>query len=100
MQADVVETSRIKTGDGQAALFFAVWALTTKFALALAVGIAFPLLGYLGLDAADPSQNTPQSLLALSLLYAGLPVLLKIAAIALMWRYPLDEAELDRLRRA
>jgi GPH family glycoside/pentoside/hexuronide:cation symporter len=34
----------------------------------------------------------------LGLLYAGLPVLLKPAAIALMWNFPLDTAAQKRVR--
>jgi Na+/melibiose symporter-like transporter len=38
--------------------------------------------------------------MTLALLYAAVPVALKLAAIALMWRFPLDAAEQARLRAA
>ena len=37
-------------------------------------------------------------LMALAVLYAAVPVALKLAAIVLMWRFPLDAAEQARLR--
>jgi GPH family glycoside/pentoside/hexuronide:cation symporter len=99
MQADAIEAGEIATGDGQAALCFALWGLATKISLALAVGIAFPLLGLAGLDAEVAAGSvSPLALGLLSLLYAGAPVALKIAAIALIRGYRLDEAEMARLR--
>lgn len=99
MQADVIETNRLNTGDSQAALFFAAWALVTKLALALAVGLAFPLLAVFGFDAVNPGLSTPKSLWALSALYAGLPVVLKLVAIGLMWNFSLNEKVLENLRQ-
>jgi glycoside/pentoside/hexuronide:cation symporter, GPH family len=89
IQADVIELDTAATGQERAGLFLGLWALATKLALAGAVGVAFPLLAYAGFDPA--SVNKPESgLLALSLLYAGAPVLLKLVAIALVWNFPLD----------
>lgn len=98
MQADVIETDRIQSGESRAALFFAGWALVSKLALALSVGLAFPLLGAAGLDAAEAANSSPSSLLLLALLYAAAPVALKLVAIAMMWNFPLGRAELERLR--
>jgi len=98
MQADVIETDRIASGESRSALFFAGWALVSKLALAFAVGFAFPLLNAFGLDAADAAASTPQSLAALSFLYALVPVALKLAAIGMMWNFDLGRAELERLR--
>ncbi len=57
--------------------------------LALAVGIAFPLLAWAGFDPAN-GQKTESGLAMLAFLYAGLPVALKLAATALVWGFPID----------
>jgi GPH family glycoside/pentoside/hexuronide:cation symporter len=98
MQADVIESDRLASGASRSAFFFAAWSLASKLALALAVGLAFPVLQGFGLDAADPAKSTPSSLIVLAMLYAAAPVALKLAAIALMWNFRLDEAALSRLR--
>jgi hypothetical protein len=50
--------------------------------VALAVGIAFPLLDLAGFDAGGANGSGP--LLALALLYGGLPVVLKLMAVPLL----------------
>ncbi len=98
IQADVVDVDTAAGGGRRTGLYFAFWGMATKLALALAVGTAFPLLEVAGFDATT-AANTPSALLTLALLYAGRPVVFKIGAIALMWRFPLDEAAQGDLRR-
>ena len=98
IQADVVDVDTAAGGGRRTGLYFAFWGMATKLALALAVGTAFPLLEAAGFDA-TATANTPSALLTLALLYAGAPVVFKIGAIALMWRFPLDEAAQSDLRR-
>ncbi|GAB4362021.1 MAG: MFS transporter [Methylohalobius crimeensis] len=98
IQADVVDVDTARGGGGRAGLLFGIWGMATKLALALAVGIAFPLLGLAGYDPALPTQPT-SALTALGFLYAGLPVLLKLPCIYIAWRFPLDEhAQFDLQR--
>lgn len=97
IQADVIDVDTAASGEQRSGLYFALWALASKAALALAVGIAFPVLALSGFDPAA-KLRTPQGLFMLALLYAGLPVLLKLAATALIWRFPVDQAEQARLR--
>jgi Na+/melibiose symporter-like transporter len=96
IQADVVDVDRARGGGERAGLFFGIWGMATKLALALAVGLAFPLLALAGFD---PDAAAPGSLWALSLLYGALPVAFKLAAVALVWRFPLDRAALQSLQR-
>ena len=77
-------------------LYFATWGLATKLALALAVGVAFPLLGWAGFDPGAGLRST--GLATLGFLYAGLPIVLKLAAIAMMWNFPLDVVAQATLR--
>lgn len=97
IQADVIDVDTAASGDQRSGLYLAAWGLATKLALAAAVGIAFPLLSLAGFDPASGAK-TEGGLTALAWLYGGLPVALKLAAIALMWRFPLDEASQAALR--
>lgn len=100
MQADVIDADTAVTGEQRSGLYFAAWSLATKLALALGVGLAFPLLEMAGFDAAPGAVNDAAALSALSVVYAWLPVAFKLAAIGLMWNFPIDAAEQARLRRA
>ena len=87
MQADVVDLDTAESGDQRTGLYFALWGMVTKLALALAVGIAFPLLDLAGF--ADGEANAPVALWTLIGLYSLAPVIFKAIAIVLMWRYPI-----------
>lgn len=97
IQADVVDVDTAASGEQRSGFYFALWALAQKAALALAVGIAFPLLSLAGFEPAS-RQTSPGALAMLAFLYAGLPVALKLAATALVWRFPVDGVEQARLR--
>lgn len=98
IQADVVDIDTLASGEQRAGMYFAVWGFATKLALASAAGIAFPLLALAGFDPNGLSSNE-SGLDMLGFLYCGLPVLLKVAAIAVMWNFPVDAATQDALRR-
>jgi Na+/melibiose symporter-like transporter len=89
MQADIVDLDTLESGARRAGLYFALWGMATKLALAIAVGIAFPLLDLAGFDPARTANGGP-ALTALGLLYAIVPVAIKLGATALVWNYPLD----------
>jgi GPH family glycoside/pentoside/hexuronide:cation symporter len=101
MQADVVDVDTAQGGAARTGVYFALWGMATKLSLALAVGIAFPLLDWAGLDpTAGAAGNDPagSGSIALGLLYGALPIAFKVAAIVVMWRHPLDEAAQEALR--
>ena len=87
IQADLVDRDTARGGGQRTGLFFGLWGMATKLALALAVGLAFPLLSLSGFDA---SANKPDGLLALALLYGLAPIPFKLAAVWLMWSFPVD----------
>lgn len=106
IQADVVDLDTVASGRQRAGLMFALQQMVGKLAIALAYGIGYPLLWVIGFDAAaDPARaggaggNAPATLTALALMYALLPVLFKLAAIALLWRFPIDADRQAALRR-
>lgn len=76
--AETVHDEAAQTQNSQAGFYVSLWALCGKLGLALAVGVAFPLLSLAGHGSLADGDHT------LSLLYAGLPVLLKLLAVWLL----------------
>ena len=98
IQADVIDLDTAASGEQRAAIYFSLWGLATKLALALSAGIAFPVLAAFGFN---PGQNirTEQGLHVLVLLYAVLPITLKLCAVALVWSFPVDAHTQGELRK-
>ena len=73
-----------RAGHGQRleGAYFGWWNFATKLNLALAAGIALPLLGAFGYT---PGSQDAGALQALTTAYCLLPCLLKLAAAALLW---------------
>lgn len=86
IQADVVDYHKLRSGRAQAGLQFALWGMSTKLALAAAVGLALPGVAAFGFDPAVPTEAGKR---ALTVIYALVPVVIKILAIAVIWRFPL-----------
>ncbi|MBT8344448.1 MAG: MFS transporter [Sulfurovum sp.] len=83
IQADVVQKIENQKVS-YAGILFGIWAMLTKFALALAVGLGFIILGAVGFE---PEAPTPLALNTLALLYGGAPVLFKMFAFWIMKGY-------------
>lgn len=70
--------------------WFGWWSMATKLTLALAAGIALPLVQALGYS---PGSRDPQALQALAIVYALLPCLIKALALVLLWACRRDWTE-------
>jgi GPH family glycoside/pentoside/hexuronide:cation symporter len=68
------------------AAYFGIWNWGVQLTLALAAGIALPMLQWLGYIPGTASGGT-----ALAFTYALLPCALKLAACAMLWRAPLHD---------
>lgn len=68
----------------QAGACFGWWNFVTKANLALAAGLALPLLALLGYA---PGAREPGAVAALAAVYGFVPVALKLGAIVLLWRW-------------
>ncbi len=97
MQADVIDSDAVATGERRAGVYFALWGMATKIALALAL-VAFPILELAGFDSQAGPENSGGALFTLAALYAWLPVAFKLAAVKLMWGFPLGQKEQEALR--
>jgi Na+/melibiose symporter-like transporter len=99
MMADVVDEDTAKTGGQRSGLFFGLLLTTSK--IGVAVGpLTYAVLDAAGFDAKLGADNAPSAMLALVLLYAGVPLALNLVAAASLIRYPLDEARQRELRAA
>ena len=102
IQADVVDVDTQASGEQRTGLFFALWGIATKLSFALAA-VSLPILHAVGfsadgLDAAGHTTNSPEALFALTMLYAAVPIAMKLIAMGLMWNFPLDAARQRDIR--
>ena len=72
---------------------FGLWSLMNKLTLALAAIALFPLLEMAGFDA-TASNQTGQALFTLTFLYAACPLFLKLVAILLLIKTPLQDEQI------
>lgn len=68
---------------------FGLWSFVSKFTLALAAIALFPMLEAAGFQS-GAGHNTDRALELLRLLYAGVPCVLKLVAIWLLWQTDLE----------
>ncbi|MBN2816651.1 MAG: MFS transporter [Campylobacterales bacterium] len=83
MQADVAQNS-LNAPREMGGTLFGFFAMLVKLSLALGVGVSFGLLGLFEFDVSAPTQD---SLLLLSLIYAAIPVCLKLGALYILRFY-------------
>ena len=88
--ADVIDADDARGAGRNEGAYFGLWSLTTKLNLALAAGIALPLLQLFGY--APSGENTPEALFVLATVYALLPCVLKLLAAVALWASPFVSA--------
>jgi len=71
---------------------FGLWSFVSKFTLALAAAILLPVLDVAGYVSDASAPSPPEAIDLLRLMYAGVPCVLKLAAIYLLWRTKLERA--------
>ena len=89
IQADIIDLEYLKTGKRLTGQFFAFWGLVSKAAIAISTGMALILLDIIGFK--SDANNGKNILFAVSFIYAGLPIILKMFSIYLMWNFKLDK---------
>jgi Na+/melibiose symporter-like transporter len=95
---DVADHDYLQTGEQRTGLFFSLLTLTNKIGQALAIGIAYTLLGWIGFDA--QGENSPQITQGVLTIYIILPTILNLVVVAFMWNFPLDSKAQQDLRTA
>ncbi|HZY53586.1 MAG TPA: MFS transporter [Reyranella sp.] len=79
--ADVINSEEGGDTKGKTGTYFGLWALATKLATALGAALSLPVVALLGFNPAQGQYSTT----ALVVVYVVLPVLIKAAAVALIW---------------
>lgn len=97
MVADIADKHRLETGEERAGLYYSVFSLSEKAGAAIAIGIALPLVAWLGFD--PKAVNTPEALNGLLLVFALGPAIAHAISAALVSGFPLDEAAHSAIRR-
>lgn len=97
--ADVVDLDTLKSGEPRAAFIFAFIGMVRKTFEAMGVGIALPLLAWAGFNA-QSTENSPEALFVLLLMFCVVPLILWLISIAIILRYPITHARQQRLRAA
>lgn len=88
MQADVIDYEEWRSGRRREGEIIGVWLVARKFAAAVGVGLALPLLDFAGYVPNVEQSETVRW--TLSALYALAPALLTLAGLALALAYPID----------
>jgi GPH family glycoside/pentoside/hexuronide:cation symporter len=96
MLADVVDLDQTRSGEQRTGFFFALMSMTNKIGYALPVGLLFPTLALAGFD--PNGGNSGSALVWLGALFVGVPILCKLAIIALTWNFPVTRAMQEALR--
>ncbi len=96
MMADVIDQDRVNVGAERSALYYSTLTLTAKVGAALAVGIIYPILDWVGFDA--QGVNDQATLDGVRIVVAGSPTLVTLAVAAIMWRFPIGREEQQALR--
>ena len=97
MVADVADKYRLENGQNRTALFYSALRFSEKAGMAVAIGIALPLVGWLGFNA--KGANSPEALRNLALVFALGPALGHLIAAAIIRGFPLDEARHREIQR-
>jgi Na+/melibiose symporter-like transporter len=99
MVADVADQHRLETGADRTALFFSVFSISLKAGMAVAVGIAFPLVAWFGFHPAAAVQ-APAALRGLAIVFAVGPAIAHLISAAMVYRFPIGEVRHAAIRAA
>jgi GPH family glycoside/pentoside/hexuronide:cation symporter len=88
MQADVIDYDELLHGKRREGRFIGVWSIVRKGASALGMGLALPILDFLGY--VPGQEQNPDVVLALRVLYCLVPSLCSFGAVLIALAYPLS----------
>ncbi|CAI8793429.1 MFS transporter [Methylocaldum szegediense] len=95
--ADVVDHDIVASGRQRTGLFFAVWGIAIKLAVALGVLLGTALPAAFGFEPSAPAQD-PDAKKWLLIIYGWLPCLIIASGLPLMWNFPIDRVRQRALR--
>ncbi len=99
MAADVIDWDALRARQDRSALFFSLWSMAVKLTSALGI-LALPVVVALGFHPQGP--NTAEARFALTAVYCLVPIGFWLAAVSLVWNFPIDrrrQARIEQWRR-
>lgn len=97
MAADIVDLDIAQTGEQRTGLFFSIWGMVNKFAVAIGVLLATTIAAWFGFDPAV-TTNDYTAERAVTYLYSIIPAALACIALPLLWNYPLTRERQQEIR--
>lgn len=97
LTSDAIEYGMVKGGEDHAALYMAMYNFTMKMALAFGVGVAMPLLGFMGFNPAG--ENTEAAMQGFIFVALFLPLIIGIPGAIALFNYPLNSRKHAICRR-
>lgn len=97
IMADVADLDELHTGQRRTGLFYSLLTLTQKVGGAVAVGIVFWTLAYIGFN--PRGENTEAAVGGLSMVFVAVPVICNVLVALIMWHFPIGLKEQEDLRR-
>jgi GPH family glycoside/pentoside/hexuronide:cation symporter len=95
IQADVIDYDELLTGERREGRYIGLWSIAKKLAAAVGVGAGLSILGLAGYV---PNAQQPEEVrLALRALYALVPSVCNLAALAIALAYPISGAVHQRI---
>ncbi len=98
MQADVCDYDELYSGQRRESAYTATFSWVLKVGMMLSMLIGGPLLELTGFDAKLGGNQTPDAIMGIRLLFAGIPVTALLIAMVLVKFYPLDAERMRQIR--
>jgi glycoside/pentoside/hexuronide:cation symporter, GPH family len=93
---DISDHGRVTFGEDHAGLYSSVFYFVMKSIGGVSVGLGVAVIGWFGFDATSTTGQSPTGQLGIRLISAWLPAIGLGSAAALLWRFPLDRAAIQR----
>ncbi len=90
MMADIVEEDTARSGAKRSALFYSILTLTPKLGAALAVGLVYPMLQWVGFD--PKALNSAEVLQNVRYVVALTPMAASLGILWALWNYPIGRS--------
>jgi Na+/melibiose symporter-like transporter len=90
MLADLSDAETLRSGSERTALFYAALAAVQKLGYAIPVGLSYPILGFIGFVPSLGPGNSAAAITWLEIMFVVPPVLLSLAAAAMVAGWPID----------
>lgn len=95
--ADVVDHDLLASGQQRTGLFFAVWGMVIKLAVALGVLLGTGLPAAFGFEP-SAAEHTANGLFALRAVYGWMPALLMAIGAPFLWHFPITKQRQEEMR--